>query len=62
MGMGHERRVDQARVRRWSLRLVSRFQTAFGATACVALVGDLLRETTSEAVLSWHTAAGKAAV
>ena len=62
MGMGDERRAVQARAHRWLLRLVSRFQTAFGATACVALVGDLLREKTSEAVLSWHTAAGKAAV
>jgi hypothetical protein len=28
---------------------VSRFQTAFGATVCRELVGDLLRETTDEA-------------
>ena len=49
MGMGDERRAVQARAHRWLLRLVSRFQTAFGATACGALVGDLLREATPEA-------------
>jgi len=53
LGLVHGRPKPPEGDRLWTYEVcrdfVSRFQTAFGATACGALVGDLLRETTAEA-------------
>jgi len=53
LGLIHGRRNPPAGDRLWTYEVcrdfLCRFQTAFGATACGALVGDLLREATPEA-------------
>lgn len=53
LGLIHGREHPPEGDRLWTYEVcrdfVSRFQTAFGATVCGELVGDLLRETTDEA-------------
>jgi C_GCAxxG_C_C family probable redox protein len=53
LGLVHGRPKPPEGDRLWTYEVcrdfVCRFQTAFGATACGALVGDLLREATKEA-------------
>jgi C_GCAxxG_C_C family probable redox protein len=53
LGLLHGREHPPEGDRLWTYEVcrdfVSRFQTAFGATVCRELVGDLLRQTTAEA-------------
>lgn len=53
LGLIHGREHPPEGDRLWTYEVcrdfVSRFQTAFGATVCRDLVGDLLRQTTAEA-------------